>query len=132
MKSVNIRFPLQDDREKNTYFQMNQITKDAFSSDLLLLLLTERGERYYQPDYGTNLLKYIFEPNDNLTEQDIETEIKRTVSLYIPSLTIDSVTFNSLKDDRGFSMSEHQLNVHIEFTYTEDAFSESGELDLNF
>jgi phage baseplate assembly protein W len=132
MKSVNIRFPIQDDREKNTYFQMNQITKDAFSSDLLLLLLTERGERYYQPDYGTNLLKYLFEPNDNLTEQDVEQEIKRTVSLYIPNLTIDSVTFNRLVDDQGNQISENQLNVHIEFTYTEDAFSESGELDLNF
>ena len=132
MKSVNIRFPIQDDREKNTYFQMNQITKDAFSSDLLLLLLTERGERYYQPDYGTNLLKFLFEPNDNLTEQDVEQEIKRTVSLYIPSLTIDSVAFNRLVDDQGNQISEHQLNVHIKFTYTEDAFSESGELDLNF
>ena len=126
MKSINIRFPLNDDPNKNTYFQMNQITKDAFSSDLLLLLLTERGERYYHPDYGTNLLKFIFEPNDNLTAQDIEKEIKRTVSLYLPNLTIRSVEFNRPEDN------ESQLNVHIKFTYTEDAFTENGELDLNF
>ena len=132
MKSYNIRFPLRDDTEKNAYFLMNQITKDAFSSDLLLLLLTEKGERYYEPNYGTNLLKYIFEPNDQLTSEDIEAEIKKTVSLYIPSLKIKSVTFTSLVDDQGYAMSEHQLNVHIEFTYIEDAFSENGELDLNF
>lgn len=126
MKSVNIRFPLIDDTEKNTYYKMNQITKDAFSSDLLLLLLTERGERYYYPDYGTNLLKFIFEPNDNLTAQDIEQEIKRTVSLFIPNLTINTVEFNKPEN------SDIQLNVNIKFTYTEDAFSESGELDINF
>ena len=130
MKSYNIRFPLRDDTEKNAYFLMNQITKDAFSSDLLLLLLTEKGERYYEPDYGTNLLKYLFDPNDNITATDVEQEIKRTVSLYIPSLKIDSITFNKPND--GSEQSEHQLNVHIEFTYSEDAFSESGELDLNF
>ncbi len=132
MKSYNIRFPLKDDYDKKTYFQLNQITKDAFSSDLLLLLLTEKGERYYEPKYGTNLLKYIFDPNDELTAQDVEQEIKRTVSLYIPSLTIKSIDFNRLVDDQGNPISENQLNVHIKFTYSEDAFSESGELDLNF
>lgn len=126
MKSVNIKFPIVDDPTKNTYFKMNQISKDAFSSDLLLLLLTEKGERYYMPDYGTNLLKYIFDPNDNLTSQDVEAEIKNTVSKYIPSLTIDRITFNKSENN------ESQLNVHIEFTYTEDSFSENGELDLNF
>lgn len=126
MKSINIRFPLRDDSAKNTYFQMNQITKDAFSSDLLLLLLTEKGERYYMPEFGTNLLKYVFEPNDDLTSSDVESEIKNTVSLYIPSLSINKVTFSRPQDN------ESQLNVNIKFTYTEDAFSESGDLDLNF
>jgi phage baseplate assembly protein W len=132
MKSYNIKFPLRDDVTTNTYFQMSTVTKDAFSSDLLLLLLTQRGERYYEPDYGTNLLKYIFEPNDSLTSTDVEQEIKRVVSLYIPALTIEKVTFNWNVDDNGEAISENQLNVNIKFTYTEDVFKESGELDLNF
>lgn len=132
MVSYNINFPLRDDVSTNTLFLMTKVTKDAFSSDLLLLLLTQRGERYYEPDYGTNLLKYIFEPNDNLTATDVEQEIKRTVSLYIPALTIDKVTFNKYYDDNGEQISDNQLNVNIRFTYTEDAFSESGSLDLNF
>ena len=111
---------------------MSKVTKDAFSSDLLVLLLTKKGERYYEPDYGTNLLKYIFEPNDNLEAGDIEKEIKTIVSTYIPALTINSVTFNWLTDDEGNSISENQVNVNIKFTFTEDAFTENGELDLNF
>jgi phage baseplate assembly protein W len=132
MVSYNIKFPLNDDVNSNTYFLMSRITKDAFSSDLLLLLLTQKGERYYEPDYGTDLLKYVFEPNDNINAHDIEQEIKRTVSLYIPALTITSVTFNWNKDDNGQPISENQLNVNIKFTYSEDAFTENGELDLNF
>lgn len=76
-------------------------------------------------DYGTNLLKYIFEPNDNLTDKDVESEIKKTVSKYIPNLSINRVTFNKQNNNS-------ELNVNITFTYTEDAFSEDGELDLNF
>jgi len=111
---------------------MSRVSKDAFSSDLILLLLTQRGERYYEPDYGTNLLKYIFEPNDSLTANDVEQEIKRVVSLYIPALTIDKITFNWNLDDNGQPIPETQLNVNIKFTYNEDVFTEGGELDLNF
>jgi phage baseplate assembly protein W len=132
MITYNIKFPLTDDPVTNTYFKLSSITKDAFSSDLLLLLLTQKGERYYEPDYGTDLLKFIFEQNDNLTASDVEQEIKRVVSLYIPALTINKITFNWNVDDNGQPISENQLNVNIKFTYNEDAFSESGELDLNF
>ena len=132
MVSYNIKYPLQDDVITNTYFLMTKVSKEAFSSDLLLLLLTQKGERYYEPDYGTNLLKYIFEPNDNLTADDVEQDIKRIVSLYIPSLKIDTVTFNWNLDDTGQPISDNQLNVNIKFTFSEDAFSEQGQLDLNF
>jgi phage baseplate assembly protein W len=132
MITYNIKFPLDDDVTQNTYFLMSRVTKEALSSDLLLLLLTQKGERYYEPDYGTDLLKFIFEPNDNLTASDVEQEIKRTVSLYIPALTINSISFNWNKDDNGQPISENQLNVNIKFTYSEDTFSEQGELDLNF
>lgn len=132
MITYNIKFPLEDDVSQNTYLLMSRVTKEAFSSDLLLLLLTQKGERYYEPDYGTDLLKFVFEPNDTLTASDVEQEIKRTVSLYIPALTINSVTFNWNTDDNGQPISENQLNVNIKFTYSEDAFSEQGELDLNF
>lgn len=132
MVSYNINFPLRDDVSTNTFFLTTKVTKDAFSSDLLLLLLTQKGERYYEPDYGTNLLKYIFEPNDNIVATDIEQEIKRTVSLYIPALTINKVSFNWNFDDNGEPISDNQLNVNILFTYSEDAFSEQGSLELNF
>lgn len=126
MKTVNVKFPLEDDKEKNSYYKLNRISKDAFSSNLLLLLLTEKGERYYYPQYGTNLLKYIFEPNDNLTAQEIEQDIKRTVSLFIPNLKINRIEFNRPEE------TEVQLNVKIKFTYSEDSFNENGELDINF
>jgi len=132
MATFNIKFPLVDDVETNTYFQLTKITKDALRSDLVLLLLTQRGERYYEPDYGTNLLRYLFEPNDSSTAEDIEAEIKRTVSLYIPALTITKITFNWNVDDDGMAIPDTQINVNIKFSYSEDVFSENGELDLNF
>jgi len=132
MNSYNITFPFKDDGETNSFIKMNQVTKDSYSSNLLLLLLTQKGERYYESDYGTNLLKYIFEPNDSLTADDVEEEIRNTVSLYIPEVKITSILFNWNKDDNGEQISDNQLNVNIKFVYSEGSLSEQGSIDLNF
>jgi len=132
MKSYNITYPFRDDNELNRFIEMNQVSKDAYSSNLLLLLLTQKGERYMEPDYGTNLLKYIFEPNDQLTANDVEDELKNTVALYIPELNITSVAFNWDTDEDGNIIGENQLNVNIKFTYEEGSLNEEGSLDLNF
>lgn len=132
MSSYNITFPFKDDLTTRSLLSMNRVSKDSYSSNLLLLLLTQRSERYYEPDYGTNLLKYIFEPNDNLTAAQVEEEIKNTVSLYIPEVKITSVTFNWLYDDNKQPISDSQLNVNVKFVYTEGSLSEQGNIDLNF
>jgi len=130
MVSYNIKFPINDDPTTNNFFKMTRVTKDAFSSDLLLLLLTQVGERYYNPNYGTNLLKYIFEPSDDITPKEIEREIKQTVSKYIPELTISNVLFyDSITDT---SLGENEILMNIKFTYNEGVFSETGELELKF
>ncbi len=132
MNSYNITYPFRDDNETNSFIQMNQVTKDSYSSNLLLLLLTQRGERYYESDYGTNLLKYIFEPNDNITAQQVEEEIRETVSLYIPEVKISSVTFNWNTNEEGNLINDNQLNVNVRFVYTEGSLTEQGNIDLNF
>ena len=65
-------------------------------------------------DYGTNLLKYIFEPNDQLTATDVEEEIRNTVALYIPEVKITSVNFNWNETKEGQPIPETQLNVSVQ------------------
>jgi phage baseplate assembly protein W len=133
MRYINIKFPIVDDKQLNSFFGLNTVTKNAYSSNLLLLLLTEKGERYYNPDYGTNLLKYIFEPSDDISASSVQKEIKQTVSKYIPELTISEVDFiykdgeNEVEAGQG-----HELNVVIKFVYSEDSFKEEGVLELTF
>lgn len=131
MKSYNIKFPLEDNVSTNSLFAMSVVTKDAYSSDLLLLLLTEKGQRYYQPDFGTNLNKFLFEPNDKMTQDDIVEDIKKTVSKFIPNLRIDSVKFNWNEDSNTLT-DNSQLNLLIDFTYTEEFFNEQGQISINF
>jgi len=130
MASINIKFPLEDDNAKKGLFLLNEVTKDALTSNLLLLLLTNKGERYYQPDYGTNLLQYVFEPRDNFTLADIQEEIRLTVKTFIPQLDIDNLQFYTDVDDQGDRLQENQVDIVIDFTFSEETFSEQGTLRI--
>ena len=133
MKAINIKFPLVDDVEKNVLFKQNFVTKDALVSNLLLLLLTDEGERFYMSDYGINLRKYIFQPKDSITEGEITEEIKDRVKQFIPQLTITKVTFYSAETDQdGNALDENEVVAHIDFTYSNNTFTDQGSLDITF
>ena len=122
--SINIMFPLVDSNI-NQLFQTNATTKNAYLSDLFLLLLTNTGERYLDPNFGTALLQYIFDPDDNITQENVTKNIKATVKAYIPTLTINDVTYTP-------SEQENQINVTIVFTYEENSFQETSTLTMTF
>ena len=67
---INIQFPFQDDPD-GKFLKMNDDVKQAIKADLLHLLLTNKGERLYMPDFGANLRKYLFEQNDDISHQAI-------------------------------------------------------------
>jgi len=123
MKNINIKFPLVDDPEKNNFWGLNTITKDALKSNLLFLLMTEKGEKYYDPEFGTNLSRFIFEPNDQVTDSDIQKDINNSVRNYIPQLTITRVKSTA---------NEHDLIIDIGFSYDEGVFSDSGSIQITF
>lgn len=124
MSYINIKFPLTDDVENNFFLKRNEITMDAIKSNLMLLILTKKGSRYMLRDYGTNLEKFLFDPNDTLTESDIETEIKNTVNKYIPKLTINKVVFEN--------NDENTMIITINFVYSDDFYSETSKLTISF
>ena len=125
MKYINIKFPIEDDPINNFLFMRNNTTKEALLSNLTLLLLTNRWERYFNPLYGTDLLRYVFEQNDDIVRLEIENEIKQTVSRYIPKLIINRIDF--AKPDEK---SENSLDILINFTYNDDVFSETDVLTI--
>tara|TARA_Y100001937_G_scaffold78343_1_gene106234 strand:- start:443 stop:832 length:390 start_codon:yes stop_codon:yes gene_type:complete len=117
-KFINIEFPFKDGNI-GQFLNLNNEDNSAIKSDLMHLLLTRKGERLYMPDFGTDLLKYIFEFNDGTTRSDISKELNETVKKYIPNLIINSVDVTESED------SEHAVVVRIDYTVTEDTFQET-------
>ena len=61
------------------YLDLSDYSAEEIRSNLIHLLLTRKGSRYFLPDFGTGLLEYIFEPLDGPTFKNIESEIRDSV-----------------------------------------------------
>jgi phage baseplate assembly protein W len=121
---INIDFPFKDSR-KGFYFQLNQTDRDAIRADLLHLLLTNKGDRLYLPDFGSDLRKFIFEPNDSITHDDIKKSLNDSISRYIPNLIVNSINFRN--DDI-----EELIIVELTYTVTDGTFQSSDTVTLTF
>lgn len=90
-------------------------TNEQAISNLKNLLLTRKGERFLQPNFGTDLLYLIFEPNtDDLVEQ-IQTTIFEAVSFWLPYITLEQIQVVTNEQDPTLI---HQVRVIINFTVT--------------
>jgi phage baseplate assembly protein W len=66
------------------------------------LLLTNFYERPFQPDLGSNMNAYLFEPTTAITAASLETEIKNTIANYEPRVNLISVQVLAIEDQNAF------------------------------
>jgi|TARA_R110000824_G_scaffold73868_1_gene188042 phage baseplate assembly protein W len=92
-----ITFPFVDSSE-GFFLGLNTDIDSEVRSNLVHLVLTRKGTRYFLPDFGTNLSSYVFEQMDNTTKISIDREIREAVNKYLPSLTINNVEVKTLED----------------------------------
>jgi phage baseplate assembly protein W len=60
----------------------------AVSKAIRNLMLTDRGERLYQPDIGSNLKSMLFEPMSEATSELISTFVRETIKNYEPRAVV--------------------------------------------
>lgn len=68
-------------------------TKDQLKYNLINLLLTSKGERIDNPNFGTLLRSQLFGQMTEATFGDIEDSIIDSVQFYIPEILINRVQF---------------------------------------
>ena len=95
-----ITFPFGDSQE-GLFLGMNELADAEVRSNLVHLILTIKGSRYFLPDFGTNLMRLIFEPLDSGTKASIVREIRESVEEFIPKHNINNVDVKSAEDLRA-------------------------------
>ena len=146
--TYGINFPFRESYV-GKYLDISDTTEEEVRSNLIHLLLTRKGYRYYLPDFGTRLYEYIFEPLDGPTFSEIEGEIRDSVEKYMPGVQITniSITDASLGEEnkgtfinpdgerefkvQGISEKEHTAKIKIDYKVTNQAFESSDFAIIN-
>ena len=123
-KYININYPFKDSK-KGFFLDLTEQDNQAIKADLLHLILTRRGQRLYNPDFGTDLLRFIFEPNDSLTQEGIKDEIRTVVKRFLPNLKLNEILIEESPE------SEYAAVVSISYTITDGVFESSDMLLIN-
>ena len=116
--AIGITLPLQFG--ENTFEQSFQ-TKDQIKSNIKNLLLTKRGERILQPQFGSGLQSLLFEPNVDDLEGRIEDTINDSLKQWLPYVTADEINIESTDELRD----NNKINVSIKFKIGDDINLES-------
>lgn len=61
---------------------------ELLASSVKMLLITRRGERLMNPDYGTNINSIVFQQNSGAVATQVEEEIIRALTIYEPRVSL--------------------------------------------
>lgn len=108
-KFYGIKYPFTSQDEEKFYLDVNKDLKDKVRSLLMHVVFTPKGQKLRDPEFGTNLIRYIFQPLDGETIDGIKTEVMEVVSRYIKGVTVNDLQV--LTDDT-------QRGVFVRLDYT--------------
>ncbi len=84
--AIGITLPIR--RGKTGYFNQSFEVLVQVKSNLINLLLTRKGERLFQPNFGSDLHSIIFNQLDGAYDQSVKAAVKSAVSQWMPFLNI--------------------------------------------
>jgi phage baseplate assembly protein W len=99
-------------RGNTGYFEQAFTSFEQAKANLKNLLLTAKGERVMQPEFGTGLQSLLFEPMDGTFEARLQDVITQTVSYWLPYINIEEIDVemtDAMKD-------RHMAHMTIQFT----------------
>tara|TARA_R100000951_G_scaffold116132_1_gene126661 strand:+ start:1334 stop:1750 length:417 start_codon:yes stop_codon:yes gene_type:complete len=94
---VGIEFPL--DHSVQGFFRKTKTIRQQVKSNIRNLLLTERGERLFQPNFGSNLKSLLFEQITSETLLNVENDVRESITTWLPYVILNNVFV--IQDERN-------------------------------
>ena len=72
-------------------FSSTYTTKDAIRNNLLNFFLTNQGERYLNPNFGSNLRSKLFEQIEQQNINGLQQNIQDLISRYFSNINVEKL-----------------------------------------
>ncbi len=107
--AVGIKLPF---GKPNGLFTQSYTTEEQAVSNLKNLLLTRKGERPFQPLFGSDVYSQLFENIDINLEDRISETLSEDIKFWLPYIVIDNIDIET-NPDRNF------VRIQLRFRVTE-------------
>lgn len=94
-------------------FKQSYTTEQQAISNLKSLLLTRKGERYFQPDFGTDIYSILFEQMTPQTQSDLRESLQSDIEFWLPYIIVDNL---DIVVDNLRNRIDIKLNVRVSET----------------
>lgn len=108
-----VKYPFLNDNERHFYVAANESVADKVRSQLMHIVFTPKGQRIRNPEFGTDLIKYIFDQNDGVTWESVKTEVSESVTRWSNNLSLRNISVVKSEED------ESQVFVRLDYSVTE-------------
>jgi len=117
-KAIGFGFPING----NAVFVPTYETKDQIKANLINYLLTNKGERYFRPNFGSDLRNLVFGEIEDMMLDDLISRIQNDVSFYFPEVKIKDIKIPNIQPD------EHLVNFNL--VYIIEIFGIEDEINI--
>lgn len=107
--AIGITLPLQ--LTGNSFAQSYKTSEQA-KSNIVNLLLTKKGERPMQPEFGSDLQNLIFDFNDDQLPGKIEEAIGSAIQIWLPYVNVEDI----LVENGNYERDNNLVNITISFS----------------
>ena len=108
--AYGITLPVQ--RGNTGYFSQAFNSFEQAKSNLKNLLLTRKGERIFQPNFGSGIHELLFEQSTNDLESRLQENITDSVNFWLPYINIDTIDVNMTDEMKD----RYTAEMKVQFT----------------
>lgn len=93
-------------------FQLSYTTEQQAISNLKSLLLTRKGERLFQPNFGSDVYSLMFENINSDLSSQLDESLRVDIEYWLPYIIIDDINIEVIED-------RNYVRIELSFRVTE-------------
>lgn len=121
IQQYGIKYPFTTNSDTRYFVDTNLSLKNKIRSILMHIIFTPKGQKIRDPEFGTDLVKNIFEPNENETWAQIQAAISKAINRYLPEVLLNRIEMLKNEDNASEIFVKIQYSVKKGSTVEQDS-----------
>jgi phage baseplate assembly protein W len=102
-------------------FRITYTTQESIKFNLINFFLTNKGERYLNPNFGGDLRAFLFQQIADNNLESLKEDIQSQLNLYFPNIIVESLNINSIPDN-------NQIDVILKYRIQNTSITDTVQL----